>query len=95
MEEWNEAVDLIFDIEIHNLLGDAAKEDRHKPVARRPRYIVANRMDPFTSLTDEEYVDMFRLTKECVHHLIGEIRDQLPPANDRRAPLSSPSLLPT
>ncbi|XP_066984532.1 putative nuclease HARBI1 isoform X2 [Macrobrachium rosenbergii] len=92
MEEWNEAVDLIFDIEIHNLLGDAAEEDRHRPVARRPRYIVADRMDPFTSLTDEEYVDRFRLTKECVHHLIGEIRDQLPPANDRRGCPVPPSL---
>lgn len=44
----------------------------------------SDRMDPFTAMTDEEFVDRFRLRKESVHHLIEEIRDQLPPANDRR-----------
>lgn len=39
MEEFNEARDMLYDIEIHDLLADAIEEDR--PVARRPRYIVA------------------------------------------------------
>lgn len=38
MEEFYEARDMLYDIEIHDLLRDAIEEDR--PVARRPRYIV-------------------------------------------------------
>lgn len=36
------------------------------------------------AMSEEEFVDRFRLTKHSLRDLIGEIQEQLPVANDRR-----------
>ncbi|KAG7177792.1 hypothetical protein Hamer_G027016, partial [Homarus americanus] len=51
---------------------------------RRLRRIVGDRMNPFTAMSDAEFVDRFRLRKESVNSIIQEIQDQLPVANDKR-----------
>ncbi|KAG0710185.1 hypothetical protein GWK47_023346 [Chionoecetes opilio] len=51
---------------------------------RRPRRVVTDRMNPFTAMGDDEFVDRFRLRKASMYDLIEEIRDQLPAANDLR-----------
>ncbi|KAK3863125.1 hypothetical protein Pcinc_006043 [Petrolisthes cinctipes] len=71
---------------------EAAGYEIERHGARRPRYIVPDRMDPFVAMTKEEFVDRFRLPKHSVVELIGEIQEQLPAANDRRGCPVPPSL---
>ncbi|KAK4327341.1 hypothetical protein Pmani_002173 [Petrolisthes manimaculis] len=55
---------------------------------RRPRRIVTDRMNPFTSMSDDEFVDRFRLRKVSVVTLLEEIRNELPAAADLRGKFS-------
>ncbi|KAG7155738.1 hypothetical protein Hamer_G027574, partial [Homarus americanus] len=50
---------------------------------RRLRRIVGDRMNPFTAMSDAEFVDRFRLRKESVNSIIQKIQEQLAVANDR------------
>lgn len=56
-------------------------ERRHM---RRARRVVPDRMNPFIAMTEEEFVDRFRLKKDSVNSIIQEIQDDLPIAHDRR-----------
>ncbi|KAK3889763.1 hypothetical protein Pcinc_006326 [Petrolisthes cinctipes] len=50
----------------------------------RPRRIVRDRMNPFTSMSDDEFVDRFRLRKVSVLTLLEEVRNELPAPTDLR-----------
>lgn len=41
-------------------------------------------MNPFTAMSDDEFVERFRLQKQSTLDLIEEIKDQLPAAIDSR-----------
>lgn len=41
-------------------------------------------MNPFTAISDEEFVDRFRLDKTSMFDLIEEIKDQLSAPTDSR-----------
>ncbi|KAK3854696.1 hypothetical protein Pcinc_015100 [Petrolisthes cinctipes] len=62
------------DAEINALVG----------ARRRPRRIVTDRMNPFTSMSDDEFVDRFRLRKVSAVTLLEEVRNELPAAADLR-----------
>ncbi|KAG7177291.1 nuclease HARBI1-like 2, partial [Homarus americanus] len=49
-------------------------------------------MNPFTAMSDAEFVGRFRLRKKSVNSIIQEIRDQLPVANDKRGCPIPPNL---
>ncbi|KAK3872871.1 hypothetical protein Pcinc_022077 [Petrolisthes cinctipes] len=55
---------------------------------RRPRRIVTDRMNPFTSMSDDEFVDRFRLRKVSAVTLLEEVRNELPAAADLRGKFS-------
>ena len=46
--------------------------------------IFTDRMNPFTAMSEGEFVDRFRLRKASAHDLIEQIRGQLPAATDSR-----------
>lgn len=59
-------------------------------LVRRPRRIVVDRMDPFQVMTEEEFVERFRLHKHTVQDLITDIENQVAVAvNNRGKPKSS------
>ncbi|XP_050691085.1 putative nuclease HARBI1 [Eriocheir sinensis] len=58
--------------------------DAPRVVVRRPRRIVTDRMNPFTAMSDNEFVDRFRLRKNSMYDLIEEIREHLPAPTDSR-----------
>ncbi|XP_050716004.1 putative nuclease HARBI1 isoform X4 [Eriocheir sinensis] len=60
------------------------QEDRHRIALNRSRRIVPDRMNPFTAMSDTEFVTRFRLRKESVNAIIQEIQVQLPDSADRR-----------
>ncbi|KAG0713973.1 hypothetical protein GWK47_015000 [Chionoecetes opilio] len=70
---WDQ-VDLENEIDAQDIVGRG----------RRRRRVVTDRMNPFTAMSDAEFVDRFRLKKASMSDLIEEIRDQLPAANDLR-----------
>ncbi|KAG0724948.1 hypothetical protein GWK47_039539 [Chionoecetes opilio] len=70
---WDQ-VDLENEIDAQGIVG----------LGRRRRRVVTDRMNPFTAMSDAEFVDRFRLKKASMSDLIEEIRDQLPAANDLR-----------
>lgn len=47
-----------------------------------------DRMNPFTAMSDDEFVQRFRLRKHTLHNLIEEITNQLPTSNDTRGEYS-------
>lgn len=51
---------------------------------RRERRIVPDRMNPFTAMSDREFIERFRLKKESVNDIILKIGDHLPDSTDRR-----------
>ncbi|KAG7169735.1 nuclease HARBI1-like 10, partial [Homarus americanus] len=59
---------------------------------RRLRRIVGDRMNPFTAMSNAEFVDRFRLRKESVNSIIQKSQEQLPVANDRRGCPVPPNL---
>ncbi|KAG0728460.1 hypothetical protein GWK47_032400 [Chionoecetes opilio] len=70
---WDQ-VDLENEIDAQGIVG----------LGRRRRRVVTDRMNPFTAMSDAEFVDRFCLKKASMSDLIEEIRDQLPAANDLR-----------
>ncbi|KAK3870908.1 hypothetical protein Pcinc_023934 [Petrolisthes cinctipes] len=60
---------------------------------RRPRRIVTDRMNPFTSMSDDEFVDRFRLRKVSAVTLLEEVRNELPAAADLRVIMGSSSII--
>ncbi|XP_045107419.1 uncharacterized protein LOC123502263 [Portunus trituberculatus] len=63
---------------------DEEFEAAQEIVARRRRRIVKDRMNPFTSMSDEEFIDRFRLRKDSTHDLIEKIKDDLVATTDSR-----------
>lgn len=63
---------------------DAQKEVLERKYMRRSRRVVPDRMNPFVAMSDDEFVNRFRLKKESVNSIIQEIQHGLPVANDRR-----------
>ncbi|XP_045112504.1 putative nuclease HARBI1 [Portunus trituberculatus] len=51
------------------------------------------RADPFAVYSDKDFVERYRLSKVCVHHLLEKIQEQLPTSNNRRRLQISPELL--
>lgn len=43
-----------------------------------------DRMNPFTAMSEDEFIDRFRLRKTSMYDLIEEIRDHLPAPHDSR-----------
>ena len=74
---WNDVND-----HIHLDVLQAFEEERQP--GRHIRRIVADRMNPFIAMTDEEFIGRFRLRKESIHTIIQDIQDHLPAANDLR-----------
>ncbi|XP_045138662.1 putative nuclease HARBI1 [Portunus trituberculatus] len=58
--------------------------DAEGAIGRKRRRIVKDRMNPFTAMSDEEFVDRFRLDKTSMYDLIEEITDQLSTPTDTR-----------
>ncbi|XP_063857373.1 putative nuclease HARBI1 [Scylla paramamosain] len=50
----------------------------------RLRKVIRDRSNPFEDLAEEEFLQRFRLTKECVLNLLQNIRGHLPIAADAR-----------
>lgn len=50
---------------------------------------LSDRMNPFTAMSDEEFVDRFRLDKTSMYDLIEEIQDQLSAPTDSRGNIIS------
>lgn len=63
---------------------DAQQEVLERKYMRRSRRVVPDRMNPFVAMSDDEFVNRFRLKKESVNSIIQEIQHGLPVANDRR-----------
>lgn len=59
-------------------------KDNHRQNRRRMRRVVVYRMNPFTAMSETEFVDRFRLTKDSAHSLIQEITEHLPTTYDMR-----------
>ncbi|KAK3862733.1 hypothetical protein Pcinc_031429 [Petrolisthes cinctipes] len=55
---------------------------------RRPRRIVTDRINPFTSMSADEFVDRFRLRKVSAVTLLEEVINELPAAADLRGKFS-------
>lgn len=55
---------------------------------RRERRVVPDRMNPFTAMSDREFVERFRLKKDSVNEIIVKIGNHLPDSMDRRGKLS-------
>ncbi|KAK3883190.1 hypothetical protein Pcinc_012482 [Petrolisthes cinctipes] len=51
---------------------------------RLRRRIVPDRSNPFEDLAEEQFLLLFRLSKECVLNLLQNITEQLPIAADAR-----------
>lgn len=58
--------------------------EEQRVLVRRPRRIVVDRMDPFQSMTEEEFVERFRLHKHTVQDLITDFGNQLAVAVNKR-----------
>ncbi|XP_050724404.1 putative nuclease HARBI1 [Eriocheir sinensis] len=67
-----------------DLLDQLEELDAEGVVGRRRRRIVTDRMNPFTAMSDDEFMDRFRVRKTSMYDLIEEIRDHLPAPNDSR-----------
>jgi len=48
------------------------------------RYVVRDRMNPFQSYSNEEFVARYRVTKECVTELLETIRRRLAVVHNNR-----------
>ncbi|KAK8404685.1 hypothetical protein O3P69_007734 [Scylla paramamosain] len=53
--------------------------------ARLPRRLVKDHQNPFAAYSEEEFVQRYRLSKECIHTLLGQVEPDLPRAKDGRA----------
>ena len=51
---------------------------------RVPRRLVRDRMDPFHSMTEGEFLSRFRLTKEATRDLIEQLHLRLPQTESNR-----------
>ncbi|KAK8404687.1 hypothetical protein O3P69_007736 [Scylla paramamosain] len=52
--------------------------------ARLPRRLVKDHQNPFAAYSEEEFVQRYRLSKECIHTLLGQVEPDLPRAKDGR-----------
>uniref|UniRef100_A0A0P4VXD6 DDE Tnp4 domain-containing protein n=1 Tax=Scylla olivacea TaxID=85551 RepID=A0A0P4VXD6_SCYOL len=52
--------------------------------ARLPRRLVKDPQNPFAAYSEEEFVQRYRLSKECIHTLLGQVEPDLPRAKDGR-----------
>lgn len=51
---------------------------------RLPRRVIKDRQNPFTAYSEEEFIQRYRLSKECTHTLLAELEPYLPKAQDGR-----------
>ncbi|XP_050689013.1 putative nuclease HARBI1 [Eriocheir sinensis] len=58
--------------------------DAQGVIGRKRRRIVKDRMNPFTAMSDDEFVERFRCNKTSMYDLIEEIKDQLSAPTDSR-----------
>lgn len=52
--------------------------------ARLPRRLVKDHQNPFAAYSEEEFVQRYLLSKECIHTLLGQVEPDLPRAKDGR-----------
>lgn len=52
--------------------------------ARLPRRLITDRQNPFTVYSEEEFIEQYRLSKECIRILLDQIEPHLPRAQDGR-----------
>lgn len=64
--------------------GLAAFDDMEWFQLRVPRRLVRDRMDPFHSMTEDEFLSRFRLTKEATRDLIERVHPHLPQVENNR-----------
>ena len=50
--------------------------------------MVRDRSNPFTAYSDDEFIDRFRLTKECVIQLLDDIGEYLEPKQKKMLSIS-------
>ena len=55
--------------------------DRINVVERliRREQVISDRQNPFLNYSEDEFIDRYRLNKECVLTILAEIRDSLEP----------------
>ena len=55
--------------------------DRINVVERliRREHVIRDRQNPFVNYSEDEFIDRYRLNKECVLTILAEIRDSLEP----------------
>ena len=51
---------------------------------RPPRVVPQDRQNPFTSLSNEEFIDRYRLSPTCTLQLLEDVQPRLPRARDGR-----------
>ncbi|XP_069997883.1 uncharacterized protein [Penaeus vannamei] len=72
----------------HNIRMDHFQHLQHLVALQRgasvERYVVRDRMNPFQSYSNEEFVARYRVTKECVTELLETIRHRLAVVHNNR-----------
>ena len=61
--------------------------------ARLPRRLVTDRQNPFTAYSEEEFIQRYRLSKECIRTLLEQVEPHVPRAQDGRGRVTFNSLL--
>lgn len=51
---------------------------------RLPRVVPRDRENPFTSLSEDDFIERYRLSPGCVLELLEEVEPRLPKAQDGR-----------
>ena len=54
----------------------------------RKEKVVRDRSNPFTAYSDDEFIERFRLTKECVIQLLDDIGEYLEPKQKKMLSIS-------
>ena len=61
--------------------------DRINIVIRREQ-VIRDRQNPFLNYSEDEFIDRYRLNKECVLTMLAEIRDSLEPKQKKLSSIS-------
>ena len=64
--------------------------DRINVVERliRREQVIRDRQNPFVNYSEDEFIDRYRLNKECVLTILAEIRDSLEPKQKKLSSIS-------
>ena len=54
----------------------------------RRKQVIRGRQNPFLNYSEDEFIDRYRLNKECVLTILAEIRDSLEPKQKKLSSIS-------